>query len=168
MSANGKAPGDWELGQMASSQHFFEDEKRVMISCKGNHTIVCAGMLPLAELDGSFFTLAVHLEGSFRLTERTSGMLDAFRCSIQVMLSHQLSVMELMDRMPGREVEATCVCCRRLKSRGVNGWQHWDDYRFSTTGQATSHSICESCAIELYGEEVMKEIACIFPAKSGG
>lgn len=168
ISANGGVPGDWELGQVACSHHFSADDKHFLISSKGESALLCADTLPVAEQNGSFFTLAILFEGPFRLSERDSGMLEAFRRSLHFMLSHQLSAKGAIDRMPSENVEATCACCRRIKPQGLNGWLHWDDDRLLTTGKATSHAICDSCAVDIYGEEVMRETACLFPTKQRG
>lgn len=168
ISANGGVPGDWELGQVACSHHFSADDKHFLISYKGESALLCADTLPVAEQNGSFFTLAILFEGPFRLSERDSGILEAFRSSLHFMLSHQLSAKGNIDRIPSEYVEATCACCRRLKPQGGGGWLHWDDYRLLTTGKATSHAICESCAVDIYGEEVMRDTASLSPTKQRG
>jgi hypothetical protein len=155
-SAFSLPPGDWELGQMASCRYFFEGVEQTTISCRGEQTLLSAG-LTFAEEGGLFFVLGVLFEGTFRLTDRVSGILEGFRWSLQVMISSQVELRALADQLHATDVETACACCRRMKTRS-HGWLHWDDHRFLSRGQATSHSLCESCAVAIYGQECMQAI----------
>lgn len=142
---------------MASCHHFFEGGEQIAVSSRGEQTLLCAGLTPAMVAGGPFFTLGVLFEGPFRMTERRSGVVDGFRGSLQVMIGRERELNGLAERLYGQDVEAACACCRRLKTREY-GWLHWDDHRFLAFGRPTSHTVCESCAVAIYGQECMNEI----------
>ncbi|WP_395717995.1 hypothetical protein [Prosthecobacter sp.] len=150
MSAKGRAPGEWELGLMKSSHERGLGDRQFMIYSNCGRNLLCADLMPVAESDGSLFTFAILFEGFIKITERSSGMLDAFRCSIQVMMSCQMEKRSLDRHLQKEDVNAVCAGCRRLKTR-THGWLHWDDHFFITQGRAPSHIICESCAAKIDG-----------------
>jgi hypothetical protein len=103
---------------------------------------------------GCVYSMGMLFSGRFELTERGGGMVEGLRCFLQAFFGRSLPETHLnsLTRIPAQDV--VCACCRRTPSPKY-GWMHWDDLRFIETGYASSHTVCEHCALELY-EDVLR------------
>jgi hypothetical protein len=99
-------------------------------------------------------SVGILFAGRLDLTERTVGVVEGLRSCLQSLFSLYLSdtCLNSNTRMPAPTV--VCSCCRRAQSPKY-GWMQWDDLRLIETGLASSHTVCEQCASELY-EEVLR------------
>lgn len=117
------------------------------------HTLIYAGFPARREEGGEGYSLGMLFTGWFELTERSVGVLEGLRCCAQALFSRPLT--GVSQKLPSKEPApaVVCSCCRRTPNP-QHGWIHWDDLRFIETGLASSHTVCERCASELY-EDVM-------------
>ena len=106
------------------------------------------------EACGGVYSLGILFTGWFKLTERSTGVVEGLRCCLQSIFSHSLSETHLNPNTSLPVPTVVCSCCRRTQSLKY-GWVQWDDLRFIETGIPSSHTVCEKCALVLY-EEVLR------------
>lgn len=123
----------------------------VMVMPWKQDTLLCASLSAQPEADGCAYMLGMIFTGAFVMTERLAGVVDGLRCSLQVLISRHLSWERLKTKHEAQEQTVTCCCCRRMHT-AEQGWMHWDDFRFLKTGRGSSHTVCEQCALALYGD----------------
>jgi len=127
------------------------DQGPVRMMRWNDDTLMCASLSVQSESDGCTYMLCMLFTGQIMLNERSAGIVDGLRCCMHGLISQQLSKQRLEAILaPGLQPVA-CAGCRRMHTPD-HGWMHWDDWRFLTTGRGSSHTICEKCALAIYGE----------------
>ena len=112
-------------------------------------TIMCASLSTQQEADGCTYTLSMLFDGPFELTASLAGFVDGLRCSMQALISWQLSKQRVeSDQASGRQT-ISCSCCHRYHSF-EHGWMHWDHQSNLRDVQGTFRTVCEKCALALY------------------
>ncbi len=98
---------------------------------------------------GRLYSLGILFMGCIELTERRAAVVEGLRSSLQALFSRSLqdTSSNPSTTMPAPSV--VCSCCRRT-SVPQHGWIHWDDLRLIETGFASTHTVCERCAADLY------------------
>ena len=114
-------------------------------------TLLCASLSVLPEVDGCKYMMCVLFSGPLTLSERMAGVVDGLRCSLHSAISQQLSKQRIEELLAPGALPVSCAGCHRMYTP-QHGWMHWDDWRFLTTGRGSSHTVCEKCALAIYGE----------------
>ena len=66
-------------------------ERPVLLLRWKDKTIMCARLSRQQEADGCTYSLSMLFDGQFELTSRLAGFVDGLRCSMQALISWQLS-----------------------------------------------------------------------------
>ncbi|MDI1313278.1 hypothetical protein [Prosthecobacter sp.] len=123
----------------------------VLLKTGNRDTLLCVCLSDGNASDGFSYMFGMLIAGPFELTERLAGIVDGLRCSLHTLIWSQAS-WQMTEGMKEQQMLAvTCSLCRRRHTT-ENGWMHWDDFLFLKTGRASSHTVCEPCALALYGE----------------
>ena len=124
-------------------------ERPVLLLRWKDKTIMCARLSRQQEADGCTYSLSMLFDGQFELTSRLAGFVDGLRCSMQALISWQLSKQSVeMAQASGRQT-ISCTCCHRYHSF-EHGWMHWDHQSNLKDVQGTFRTVCEKCALALY------------------
>ncbi|MBB5031541.1 hypothetical protein [Prosthecobacter vanneervenii] len=130
-------------------------EDNIMLMPWKQRSLLFAGLYAGSAADPSWYVLGMLFEKSYEMTERRSGIMDGLRCCLKNYFSRMPTSYEQPASFPSTPMVAnqpvTCCCCRKVHTP-QHGWMHWDDLRLMTTGQGSSHTVCEKCADELYSD----------------
>ncbi len=126
-------------------------ERPVVVMSWREDSIMCASLSTQREADGCTYILSMLFDGRFELTSSLAGFVDGLRCSIQALISWQLSKQKLETIQASCMQPLSCACCQRIRS-SENGWLQWDDLRYPQSGRGTSHTYCEECTLAIYGK----------------
>jgi hypothetical protein len=114
-------------------------------------TYMCARLSTQQEADGCTYSLSMLFDGQFELTSRLAGFVDGLRCSMQALISWQISKQKPQSIQASEAQTISCTCCHRIHSF-EHGWMHKDLQRDLMGGHSTSRTVCEKCALALYSE----------------
>ena len=136
-------------GKMMTGQ-FHQDPYPHCILKDGSHG-VCLEVLRASDKQDPFYLVVVKLPSRMDLGEREKGLLGGLCCAfaaacINLQVKHEW-------RMPSDTVShlVCCAACRRLQT-GHQAWTHWDHLSDRQAFlKPVSHTVCEACAIKLYG-----------------
>ncbi|WP_397385493.1 hypothetical protein [Prosthecobacter sp.] len=124
-------------------------ERPVLLLRWKDKTHMCARLSTQQEADGCTYMLSMLFDGQFELTSRLAGFVDGLRCSMQALISWQLSKQSVeLAQASGRQT-ISCTCCHRYHSF-EHGWMHWDHQSNLRDVQGTFRTVCEKCALALY------------------
>jgi len=135
---------------------FHKETSPLLVLEDGSHG-VCLEVLRASDKRDPFYLVVVKLPTRMNLGEREKGLLDGLRCAfaaacINLPVKHE-------RRMPPDPVShlVCCAACRRLQT-GHQAWTHWDHLSDRQAFlKPVSHTICEACAIKLYGLALAKD-----------
>ncbi len=113
--------------------------------------LLCASTAVRWGAGGRAYALGMLFAGRFELTERGAGVVEGLRCCLHAFFSRAPSERYLNSPARITAHAVVCSCCRRTPSP-QHGWIHWDDLCFIETGHASSHTVCDRCALELYDD----------------
>jgi hypothetical protein len=114
-----------------------------------NDTLLCASLSPHQEADGCTYMLNILFDGHFELTASLAGFVDGLRCSMQALISWQISKKKTELAEPLGKQTLSCTCCLRDHSF-EHGWMQPDHQRNLRDVQGTFRTVCEKCALALY------------------
>lgn len=126
-------------------------ERPVLVVRWRDKTLMCASLSTQQEVDGFTYMLSMLFEERFELTSRLAGIVDGLRCSMQALISWQLSKQKLQSIRASEMKTISCTCCHRIHSF-EHGWMHWDHQRKLRCEAGVSRTVCEKCALALYSE----------------
>jgi hypothetical protein len=135
---------------------FHREPSPLVVLEDGSHG-VCLEVLRASDKRDPFYLVVVKLPARMELGEREKGLLDGLRCAFAAACIH-LPVTPKTRRLSDSASHLVCcAACRRLQT-DHQAWTHWDLF---TDRQAffkpVSHTICEACAIKLYGLALAKD-----------
>jgi hypothetical protein len=114
-----------------------------------NDTLLCASLSTLQEADGCTYMLNILFDGQFELTASLAGFVDGLRCSMQALISWQISKKKTESAKPLGKQTISCTCCLRDHSF-EHGWMQRDHQSNLRDVQGTFRTVCEKCALALY------------------
>lgn len=135
---------------------FHREPSPLVVLEDGSHGL-CLEVLHASDKREPFYLVVVKLPTRMDLGEREKGLLDGLRCAfaaacINLPVKHE-------RRMPPEPVShlVCCAACRRLQT-GHQAWTHWDHLSDRQAFfKPVSHTICEACALKLYGLALAKD-----------
>lgn len=116
----------------------------------GTH-VICMDVLHTSDTTDSFYIVVVNLPARMELCDREKGLLDGLRCAFAAACINLPIKQEKTRRSDVFSHLVCCAQCRRLKTNN-QVWTHWDHFtNRQELLKPVSHTICETCAIKLYG-----------------
>ena len=126
-------------------------ERPVLAMRWRDDTLLCASLSTQQEADGCTYMLNMLFDGQFELTASLAGFVDGLRCSIQALISWQLSKQSVEPAKASGKQTISCTCCLRYHSF-ERGWMYWDHESNRRDVHGTFRTVCEKCALALYSE----------------
>lgn len=126
-------------------------ERPVLLLRWKDKTHMCARLSTQQEEDGCTYSLSMLFDGQFELTSRLAGFVDGLRCSMQALISWQLSKQKPQSILASERPTISCTFCHRIHSF-EHGWMHRDHQSHQRGGHGTTRTVCEKCALALYSE----------------
>jgi len=120
-------------------------------------TYMCARLSTQKEADGCTYTLSMLFDGQFELTSRLATFVDGLRCSMQALISRQLSTQSVDSVQALGKQTISCTCCHR-HHYFERGWMHWDHQSNLRDVDGTFHTVCARCSLPLYGDVLQCQV----------
>lgn len=135
----------------------FHREHNPLVVLEDGSNGVCLEVLRAFDKRDPFYLVVVKLPSRMDLGEREKGLLDGLRCAFAAACIHLPATPKTRQLSDSVSHLVCCASCRRLQT-DHHGWTHWDhlmDRRAFM--KPVSHTICETCAIKLYGLALAKD-----------
>jgi hypothetical protein len=130
--------------------------KPVLVLPSPRDTMICANLSAGYEDEGPWHMLSMQIPGPFKMQREHGVFIEGLRCSLQALLNQQISRQTLEKKWQTSKVAPVeCADCRcvHTSSRDLM----YANFRYLTTSQAVSHSLCGDCAKEVYDALIQAE-----------
>ncbi len=135
---------------------FHREPSPLVVLEDGSHGL-CLEVLHASYKSDPFYLVLVKLPARMDLGEREKGLLDGLRCAFAAACIHLPVTHNARRLSDSMNHLVCCAACRRLQTDDRQ-WTHWD--LLADRGAFTkpvSHTVCEACAIKLYGLTLAKD-----------
>jgi len=150
----GEAGGSFEAGYRMSSQlvsallpqlDFSSPKPAAWTVMLGMKTYYCI-IVNLTGLNASGRSMVTLFEDVSSITEKAVGRLEGIFNAWWHMAGINTG-----EKAGAQDLVRVCSACQDVRVEGL-GWMPWNDYLHRIMKMGISHSICDSCCGELYGE----------------
>lgn len=150
----GEAGGSFEAGYRMSSQlvsallpqlDFSSPKPAAWTVMLGMKTYYCI-IVNLTGLNATGRSMVALFEDVSRITEKSVGRLEGIFNAWWHMAGINTG-----EKAGAQDLVHVCSACQDVRVEGL-GWMPWNDYLHRIMKMGISHSICDSCCGELYGE----------------
>ncbi len=144
------------LPESVASKGFQHDQESQSV-CVDGFQFVFMDVIQAPSASAVSHLVAIMLQDRIILRERAKGVLDGIRCAFATALS-ELDRSSKVTRIAATPNQIVCCsACRKIQT-GQGTWGYWDelpDRNFFR--MPVSHTVCEACAIKLYGLALVKD-----------